>query len=340
MADESHIIGRKVFLTQVPESTEQETLKEYLKNLSLDIERMYTGLVDNDTYTISKIPTIPEDATGAEINTGTDDSKHVTPKAIADSDLVFGTTGSAAGNILIIDSSGNLPAIGGDNLTGVMHLSGAETASGEKTFAVLPLSTTAAPAADGTLANKKYVDDSIGTVNSGVYTAFMTGTKIEWEHATIRASLTDAYSEVDGYSWVAPRTGEVTVVVQGKANTTNAGSLKAYKNGTGAGTELTVSTAESSQADNITVSSGDIISLYSHKNGVGSWVKATHIWIKCANPTGNDLNESPYYYWDDGSNFRTYMRAGLVTRVNVSLAAGVDVAAALPSADGTYANFQ
>lgn len=47
------------------------------------------AIADSDVAFLSDIPSVPVKATGTEINTGTNDTKFATPKAIADSDIAF-----------------------------------------------------------------------------------------------------------------------------------------------------------------------------------------------------------------------------------------------------------
>ena len=47
------------------------------------------AIADSNIAFLGDIPSVPVKATGAEINTGTDDAKFATPKAIADSDIAF-----------------------------------------------------------------------------------------------------------------------------------------------------------------------------------------------------------------------------------------------------------
>lgn len=47
------------------------------------------AIADSDIAFLSDIPTLPVKATGSEVNTGTNDTKFVTPKAVADSNISF-----------------------------------------------------------------------------------------------------------------------------------------------------------------------------------------------------------------------------------------------------------
>jgi len=59
--------------------------------------------------------------------------------SIARGNLGLGT-GSINGpsGAVVLDATGKLPAVGGDSLSGVVHLSGAETINGQKTFSAMP----------------------------------------------------------------------------------------------------------------------------------------------------------------------------------------------------------
>lgn len=57
--------------------------------LITDENRIAIGLTVSTYEVYSKLSEIPVKATGTEINTGTDDAKYVTAKAIADSNILF-----------------------------------------------------------------------------------------------------------------------------------------------------------------------------------------------------------------------------------------------------------
>jgi len=69
-----------------------------------------------DDATVVTIPdyTVPVKASGAEVDTGTNDTKFATPKAITDSDLVMGPDAVVSGNVAVWDGvDGKLLADGG-----------------------------------------------------------------------------------------------------------------------------------------------------------------------------------------------------------------------------------
>ena len=115
---------------------------------------------DGTDWTSAAFPAIPVKATGAEIDTGTDDAKFVTSKAIADAKIVKAPASSTDGHVALFDGvSGKLLKDGGAAGSGDMVLASTQTVSGAKSFndAMLKLNgsssgatTLKAPAAAGT----------------------------------------------------------------------------------------------------------------------------------------------------------------------------------------------
>jgi hypothetical protein len=93
-----------------------------------DVDRMHQLEHTHDASEVENLPSGSNltKATGAEINTGTDDAKYTTSKAIADSavlkaipDPLPAVSGENLTNLPAANLNGDLPVINGANLTGL-----------------------------------------------------------------------------------------------------------------------------------------------------------------------------------------------------------------------------
>jgi len=82
------------------------------------------AIADSDIAFLSDIPSVPVKATGAEITTGTNDTKFVTPKAMADAGVNLPSGGSGGGGMTLLKAANGSYAGAGMSNVSTIAISG------------------------------------------------------------------------------------------------------------------------------------------------------------------------------------------------------------------------
>ena len=198
-------------------------------------------------FVIASVPTLPVKASGSDIDTGTDDSKFATSKAIRDSGIIN-------------------TAVSGE----ISALTEKTTLADDDVFLI----------EDSAASNsKKKVKKS--NISSVQFQAYSTGSLLEGTIAsTERSASGGTYAKIKQLSPVY-RSGTVTVRWEVKGPGTR---TKVYKNGVAVGSEMfwDNSSSYATKTDNISVSIGDVLQIYAYSDGT-HYVKNMKILV--SNPT-------------------------------------------------------
>jgi hypothetical protein len=210
----------------------------------------YTTPAEISTYVQSDI-TIPVKATGAEIDTGTDDAKFATPKAIADSSLAVNPM-TTAGDVVYGGASGAETRLAIGTANQVLAVNAGATAP-------------------------EWVDASSGGGSNSIL-----GVPIELTRGIATTGLVYQYTASEGVT-IAQVNIESSIAVTGSSllvDVRNGGTATTdsiFTSDTEVAITATNSTGESTAIDNGTVAAGDTIYIYITQ--VGSTIAGSDIKI-------------------------------------------------------------